>query len=167
MFICSLNTSFPPATQKNDHQFHVTGQAESRWPTLHHSSNIPARWWTGKDVLESIWSCISWEHFTGYNHAGHPHAKGSKANTFLETFRNASNAYFCHILLYCHWKKGTIMSKLPSLASAMLYREVQGSGIVKNKNQKCQDFGQWWVTSSEEQKKNRAGRLKSELRSPI
>lgn len=69
--------------------------------------------------------------YIGYNHTGHPHAKGSKANTFLETFRNASNAHFCHICCYNVVEKGNIMSKLPSLASAILYRDVQGSSYSK------------------------------------
>lgn len=58
-------------------------------------SATPAPWRTGEDgLVESIWTCISWKLCAGFNHAGHPHAKGSKANNSLGIFGNALNGHF-------------------------------------------------------------------------
>lgn len=106
----------------------------------------------GKDGLESIWRCISGEHFTECNHTGHPHAKCSKANTFLEMLQTDTSVTF---LLYV-LEKGNFMSKPPSLALAVLYIDVQGSSYRIAKKQQLKSAGisgQWWVTSSEDQTK--------------
>lgn len=124
---------------------------------LHHSSEIPARRWTGKDRLESIWSCISQEHFTEDNHTGHPHAKGSKANTFLGTYRNASKAHFCHIFATISLKKGNIMSKLPSLASAIFYR------CARYKSARIVDSNEWHHQRTKSQEKQKQKETKKEL----
>lgn len=75
------------------------GQKVEMTPSF--KSATPAPWRTGKDgSVESIWTCISWKLCAGFNHAGHPHAKGSKANNSLGIFRDALNRHFYQIYIF-------------------------------------------------------------------
>lgn len=96
-FICSPPLSSSPAPQdKSLPVSHDTMGKKSRWPSV--KSATPAPWRTGEDALvESIWTCISWKLCAWFNHAGHPHAKGSKANNSLGIFGNALNRHFYQI----------------------------------------------------------------------
>lgn len=79
----------------------------------HASSMINTEGWIRKH-LKSYHQSI----FAGYNHAGHPHAKGSKTKTFLETIKKKKKKNSkTHIRFFCH----VVIAKEPSRANCQAW----------------------------------------------